>query len=273
MKKRTLTLFFVFLLLLAFTLVSYLGENRKTKYKAIDDSLQVAVFEHFKFDSKDSLKKWKNKIFKRKTNYWIDTKNNETFLLSESQNTSSALYRLINYDSHDFPSISWMWRPVEFPDKKHILNKKLKDDYALRFSIVFAKGFFTNFKCIEYLWDESLKIGTVITSPYSDNIKQIIVNNGPGDGNWVTQQRNIIQDYKNLFGHEPKMNVRAIAIMSDSEGCKSSCKAHFKEIKIFGKFQGDLLPGASGVRINFTWGKKDKVKEPQANTAKLRRQK
>lgn len=190
------------------------------------------IFEYFSFSEKKALDIWKNKIFKGKTIYWIDEKNNEKFLHSESKKTASALYHLVSYKIKDFPILCWKWRPLKFPDKSGVKDPKLKDDYALRIYVIFASGFFTNFKCVEYLWDESLKEGTKMASPYSDNIMQLVIRSGLGSEDWISEERDVLEDYTGLFGKEPKLDVRAIAIMSDSEGSQDSCEAHFKEIKI-----------------------------------------
>lgn len=190
------------------------------------------IFKWFRFSDKKTFEEWKNKIFKGKSIYWIDEKDSEKFLHSKSQKTASALYHLVCYNIKDFPILNWKWRPLKFPNKEGITDPKLRDDYALRLYVIFASGFFTNFKCVEYTWDESLKEGTKMVSPYSENIMQLVIRSGSGSEVWANEERNVLEDYISLFGKKPELKVRAVALMSDSEGTQDSCEAHFKEIKI-----------------------------------------
>lgn len=190
------------------------------------------IFKWFSFSDKKAMDEWKNKVFKGKTIYWIDEKNNEKFLHSKSEKAASALYHLVNYKVKDFPIIIWRWRPSRFPNKEGVIDPKLRDDYALRLYVIFASGFFTNYRCVEYLWDQSLKEGTKLVSPYSDKIMQLVIKSGPCSEDWVDEERNVFLDYISLFGEEPKLDVRAIAVMSDSDGTQDSCEANFRGIKI-----------------------------------------
>lgn len=191
-----------------------------------------AVWKWMDFSNKEALRGWKNKIFKGKTKYWIDGNEDELFLHSKSEKTASALYRRVSYDIKDSPILSWKWKPIKFPNKDGVTDPKLRDDYALRLYVIFASGFFTNFRCVEYLWDPSIREGTKQISPYSDKIMQLVIRADTEPIDWVTEERNVLEDYISLFGQEPNLKIRAIAIMSDSEGTQDSCEAHFKEIKI-----------------------------------------
>ena len=197
----------------------------------------VDIYKEFEFDEKKAMNKWKNKVFKGKTVYWIDGEGDEKFLHSKSEKTSSALYRLLSYKIKEYPLLGWEWRPVKFPDKSAVVDPKLKDDYALRVYVIFASGFFTNFRCVEYVWDESLPVGRKIVSPYSEKIMQIVIRSGQGSGEWVAEKRNVQKDYIDLFGEEPKLGVRGIAVMSDSEGSEDASEANFRDIKIMRKKQ------------------------------------
>jgi hypothetical protein len=48
---------------------------------------------------------------------------------------------------------------------------------------------------------------------------------------WGPEKVNVYEDYKRLFGREPK-HVRAIGLMSDSDNTESTAQAHYKGITI-----------------------------------------
>jgi hypothetical protein len=204
---------------------AFIKEKTKTK----------DIYKYFDFSEQQGFSGWKNKTFKGKSAYTMGEKDGDRFLDCKSKNTSSAFYQLVSYDSRKYPFLTWAWRPVKFPSKHGVTDAKLLDDYALRVEVMFASGFFTNYKCIEYVWDEKIKIGTKMASPYSDKIVQLVVGSGQAPETWVIVTRNIFEDYISLFGEKPDFSVRAIAVMCDSEGTKDSSEGNIKEIKISSK--------------------------------------
>jgi len=218
---------------------------------------QYEILKKFDFTDDNSIKDWQNKAFKGLTRYWIDRKIRDISLHSKSNKTASALYYMITYNSKEYPLLSWKWHPVKFPNKKNSINLKDKDDYAIRVYVVFSKGFFTNFRCIEYAWDEFLPKGTKQASPFSDKIMQIILETGTPKEEWVVEERNIYEDYKTLFGQEPEFKVKAVAIMTDSEGTKDSSEGYVKEMKIYRTISSKNKPKKK-VKYNWTFRKKQK---------------
>ena len=132
--------------------------------------------------------------------------------------------------------ISWKWKIIKFPDKKTRSAKEdgwvEKDDYAARVYVIFPSWIFTNTRCIEYIWSETMPVGKIITSPYLKNIKLIVVESGRQNlGQWVFEERNIYEDYKQAFGRGPGA-VGAIAVMTDTDNTLSTAEAQYTRIKV-----------------------------------------
>jgi hypothetical protein len=107
-----------------------------------------------------------------------------------------------------------------------------RDDYAARIYVIFPSWIFSNIKSIEYIWSQDIPTGTIITSPYYSNIKLIVVESGKKDPNeWVSEERNIYEDYKKAFRKEPPY-VGAIALMTDTDNTLSSAEALYTDIKV-----------------------------------------
>ncbi len=191
------------------------------------------VYHYFDFNQKNSLSQWEDKVFQGKVSYWIEFERKSGFVHALSKGAASAIYYRIKYKVTEYPYISWKWRVQKFPDKKNVTDPKKRDDFAARFYIVFLSKFFTNFRCVEYVWDESLPEQTKMESPYTDQIRQIVIQSGPpAGGKWVLETRNILEDYELLFGEKPSMKVAAIALMTDSEGTGAEAEAFFDDIRI-----------------------------------------
>ena len=197
------------------------------------------VFHYIDFNQKNSLSKWEEKVFQGKSAYWIEFENSSGFVHALSKGTASAIFYKIKYNISDYPYISWKWRVAKFPDKQHTIDLKKRDDFAARFYIVFLSKFFTNFRCVEYVWDESIPENTIMNSPYSDQIKQMIIQSGSArTGEWTSETRNVFEDYEKMFGGKPSMKVAAIALMTDSEGTSAEAEAFFDDIRIGARSQG-----------------------------------
>ncbi|MFC1620692.1 DUF3047 domain-containing protein [Candidatus Omnitrophota bacterium] len=192
----------------------------------------------FLFDEKNSLKEWQEKVFKNKVLYSIEEGLKDGYLLAKSEQACSGLFYKMRFSPKTLPMISWQWKVVQFPEKKKYRATEEngwieKDDYAARVYVIFPSMNFRKTKSIEYIWDEYLPEGTVMTSPYFKNIKLIIVESGTGNMNkWVLEQRNIYEDYKRAFGKAPFGNVGAIALMTDTDNTLSSAEAEYKDIKV-----------------------------------------
>lgn len=207
-------------------------EKNRISFQVLIPPLEM-ILRYFDFNEKNALSRWEEKIFRGRVAYWIDFEDSSGFVHSKSKASASAIFYRIKFKASDFPYVSWKWRIGKFPDKSQTKDLKRRDDFAARFYVVFVSRFFTNFRCIEYVWDESLPEETVLESPYSDQIKQIVVQSGPNlMGEWATETRNIFEDYRTLFGQTPKMKIAAIALMTDSEGTGGEAEGFFDDIRI-----------------------------------------
>jgi hypothetical protein len=194
------------------------------------------IYQYFNFNEKNALGDWDEKIFKGRVHYWVDLKNEDGFVHSKSKKTASAIFKRLKYDVLEYPYLSWKWYVNQFPKKKEGKGDGTDaehDDFAARVYVVFPSRFFTDLRCVEYIWDKTLPEGTVIQSPFSENIKQLVIQSGiPAKDEWASEFRNVAEDYKMLFGETPKRKVAAIAIMTDADGTESVAESFYDEIKI-----------------------------------------
>lgn len=194
----------------------------------------------FRFNREDALEDWQEKVFKNKVLYVVEPRLEDGYLSAKSDQACSGLFYKIRFKPKEFPMISWQWKVTKFPEKSAASatdNDKRgwieKDDYAARVYVIFPSLHFIKTKSIEYIWDENLAEGTIMTSPYFKNIKLIIVESGRKNmGKWVFEKRNIYEDYKSAFGKPPSGSVGAIALMTDTDNTLSTAEALYKDIKV-----------------------------------------
>ena len=86
-----------------------------------------------------------------------------------------------------------------------------------------------------YVWCNTRAPGTVITSPRSDRIRDIVVESGAKNINmWMDYERNIRADYEKAFGEAPGALV-GIGIMTDSDNTRTTTRAWYGGIRLANK--------------------------------------
>ena len=190
------------------------------------------LVKHFTLSSSSELKELDDKLLaKKRTGYSISEADGGKFLKAASEDSASALYYQRELVSEKRPFVSWDWKAVKFPSrsKKEVLDEKDEFDFVAQFYVVFKARGFLNAKAIQYVWTEHIPAGTVTDSPYTKNVKLFVLESGPTE-EWKHEERNIVEDFKKLFGEELKKNVAAIAVMTDSDSTGTTAEAYFKDI-------------------------------------------
>ena len=192
----------------------------------------------FAFERQDALSEWKEKVFQGRVLYEVRPDPQKGYLLARSNQASSGLFYKISFSPKKNPYISWSWKVSQFPAKAAEAKSSKRswierDDYAVRVYVIFPALIFTNTKCLEYVWAEDIPAGTVLTSPFFNNIKLIVLESGAKNlGQWVSEERNIFNDYKLAFKREPSVNAGAIALMTDADNTQSQAEGCYADIKV-----------------------------------------
>ena len=195
---------------------------------------------------------WKPLIFEKiqeHTEYDLVQDGQQVVVKAVSRQSSSGLTREITIDPQEYPVIQWQWK-VENILQKGDVAQKSGDDYPARLYITFQYdsskvGFFEKAKfetirliygqyppigAINYIWESKSPIGTMVPNPYTDRVYMFVTESGSDKLNqWVTEERNVYEDYKKAFGEDPP-NISGVAIMTDTDNTKESAIAYFGDI-------------------------------------------
>jgi len=168
-----------------------------------------------------SLDNWGPLYFpkiKNHSSYMIEQNESGSYLKAESNSSASALIYKKKFNCYSFPSVRWQWRVDNIYAKGDATAKK-GDDYPIRVYIIFKydpkkAGFFEKMKyrtaklfygkypphsSLNYIWANKEHKERIITSPYTDKSKMIVLEQGPSKvGTWQKEEVNIIQDYRKL---------------------------------------------------------------------------
>lgn len=143
-----------------------------------------------------------------------------------SANTSFSLQKEVNVDLKRFPVLTWKWKVTKLPAGGDFRKSKT-DDQAAQLFVAFTKT-----KSIVYIWDTSAPQGlTEDTTPAPFmHVKVVVVRSGPGGtGTWITETRNVSEDYRKLFGEEPPP-VSGMRLQINSQHTGTSAESYFADV-------------------------------------------
>ncbi len=182
-----------------------------------------------RFSSGD-LDGWQPKVFESLTKYTLVNESHKKVLQAKSHNSASGLVRNVSINPTKTPYIHWSWKTAQVFDGLHEQTKK-GDDYPARIYVVFSSGpFFWQTKAINYVWSSNQAIGTIWSNAYTKNARMIAIESGKQRvGTWVSETRNVRNDFIKLFHEEPG-RIQAIAIMTDTDNSGTSASTWYGDI-------------------------------------------
>jgi hypothetical protein len=175
--------------------------------------------------------RWTRKDFERETKYSVVSMGEGHCLKAESHSSASGLIYKIKYRLQDYPLLSWRWKVDNVLDKGDA-RKKAGDDYAARVYVIFPHWIPAMTRSINYIWANKLPKGNHLPNPYYAKAIMLALESGEEHvGEWKSVRRNVREDYRRLFGEEPR-RVGAIAIMTDTDNTMESATAYYDDIMI-----------------------------------------
>jgi len=169
---------------------------------------------------------WQLHEKKGKADYAVLEDGGVSALRLRSEETSFALQKAIDINPLLYPVLSWKWKVTKLPQGGDF-RKSNTDDQAAQIFLAFS-----NRKTIAYIWDSTAPAGSVDDAsgiPFV-SIKTIVVRSGPDDaGRWITETRNVWEDYRGLFGDEPPV-LAGIRIQINSQHTATSGESFFADL-------------------------------------------
>jgi len=161
-----------------------------------------------------------------KADYKVIQDSGISALRLRSEETSFAFQKALDVNPQLFPVLSWKWKVTKLPDGGDF-RRSSADDQAAQIFLAFS-----NRKTIAYIWDTTAPEGSVDNAsaiPFV-SIKAIVVRSGPNDaGKWITETRNVWEDYRTLFGDEPPV-LAGIRIQINSQHTATSGESFFADL-------------------------------------------
>lgn len=180
--------------------------------------------------SAGDLDGWEEKRFEGETRYELVGHNGHRVLRAESRGAASGLYKKVRIDLRETPYLHWSWKVQDTLGETDERSRG-GDDYPARVYVVFSGGFFFwRTRAVNYVWSSNQPRGASWPNAYTDNARMIAVRSGAGEaGKWVTERRNVREDYRQLFGDDVRF-ADAVALMTDTDNTGRAATAYYGDI-------------------------------------------
>src|SRR5581483_6071830 len=129
------------------------------------------------------------------------------------------------------PILEWSWKVVALPAGADSRRKET-DDQAAQLYVTWPRfPEAVRSRIIGYIWDTTAPAGSVIKSQKTGTVTYVVLRSGTADlGKWVTERRNVREDFKRIYGEEPDApSILSVGI--DSDDVKGSAESYMGPIR------------------------------------------
>ena len=188
-----------------------------------------------------------------KTAYSMVRRDGRVALHATADSASSGLSCAVNIDAERTPWLRWEWR-VDTVHEKATVADDLREDTPARLVVAFGgdmsrlslrdRVFFEQvelftgnelpFATLTYVWDGELPVGSTPQYPRSGRIRYDVVESGAARaGQWLRYERNVVDDYRQVFGEAPSGPITSVGVLTDSDDLKNHTEAWYGDIGLY----------------------------------------
>lgn len=126
------------------------------------------------------------------------------------------------------PVLQWKWRAKELPDGGNEKYNSSNDTGGAVY-VTFDTDWLGRPKSIKYTYSSTLPVGTTVDYGV---LKVLVVASGEEQGvdEWIRHERNVVEDYKELFGDTPDKTPLGVMIWGDSDTLEETSKVDFDDL-------------------------------------------
>lgn len=187
--------------------------------------------------------------FRKETHYALVEDCGRTVVEARADGSSSGLVEVVDIDASKYPWITWRWKvPRLVPGADN--TRRETEDAPARIDVSFDgdwkkltfgdrlwssqvkawTGMDLPYATLEYVWGDGAPRDTVIINTWTARIRMILVESGPENiGKWVTETRNVYEDYRRAFDEEPG-KITTIGIITDTDATGQKVEAYYGDI-------------------------------------------
>jgi DUF3047 family protein len=145
----------------------------------------------------------------------------------KSKNEGSTISKDIKgkVNLNETPILEWKWKVIALP-KGGNSCMKTTDDQGGQVYVVWPRfPEAIRSRVMGYVWDTTQPVGHICRSEKAATVTYVVIRSGAADaGKWMSERRNVVADYKKIYGEEPD-GPGAVAIAIDSNDTSSYAEA------------------------------------------------
>jgi hypothetical protein len=157
-------------------------------------------------------------------------------LRMRSESDNSTISKEVRIAVEQYPVLVWRWKVVTLPTKADSRHRET-DDQAAQLYVTFPRfPERIRSRIIGYVWDTTAPAGTIVQSPSVGAVTYVVVRSGRADaGRWLTETRNVYDDYRQIYGEEPPDEMRLVSLAIDANDTHSIAESFIGEIFFRGR--------------------------------------
>ena len=161
----------------------------------------------------------------------VVTDGSDRVLHLRSRGDNSTISKEIKVDVKELPLLVWRWKAVTLPAGGDC-RRKATDDEAAQIYVAFPRAPTPlRSRIIGYVWDTTAPAGTIVKSESSGLVTYVVVRSGAAElGRWLTETRNVYDDFKRIYGEAPTEPVGVVSVAIDSNDTRSSAESYIGTI-------------------------------------------
>lgn len=210
----------------------------------VDTTDNTVIIDDFESDSPGSYpKNWKfftshNRQFRPLDSFMSEDE--KFYVVSERGNrflrcyTKGEAQRIslpagdLSWKLSDNPILSWEWRAHRLPTGA--AEDRVNDTGAAVYVSFSKTDWLGRPLSIKYTYSSTLPVGSVVST---GNVKVIVVSSGAnGTGSWKHIERNVVNDYREVFRSDPPNEPFTITLWSDSDDTKTVAEVDFDNLTV-----------------------------------------
>lgn len=196
---------------------------------------------------------WEPYVIRRglkRTQYNLASFDGRSVLHARADSAASGLHCPVRIDPLSTPWFRWSWR-VDAIHEQATVSLDEAEDTPARIILAFDgdvsrlpmrdRMFFEQvelftgnrlpYATLAYAWDGQVPVDRVVPYVRSKRLQNRIVESGPAHvGRWLHYERNVVEDFKQVFGEPPPGPISSVGVLTDSDDLKNSVEAWYGDM-------------------------------------------
>ncbi len=184
---------------------------------------------------------WKGETFGRRADFdfVIEERGGQHVLHLKSRDEHSTIAKELTgtVSLKSTPMLEWRWMATTLPTGGDLRRREPTDLAAQLYVVWPRRPALLRSRIIGYVWDATAPAGLIAQSKKTPTVTFVVLRSGGGElGRWLTERRNVVEDYQRIFGEAPD-DPGAITISIDSNDTHSAAESYVGAITFRGKVE------------------------------------